>query len=77
MDLYQHEFDALVSFAYNVGSIPVTAGHLNRGEVAKAIKVIRSVTTSKGVELPVLVKRREREVALYLYGEYGQPPTIA
>ncbi|MCK7580809.1 MAG: hypothetical protein MZV65_37760 [Chromatiales bacterium] len=77
IDLYQHEFDALVGFAYNVGSIPVTGGHLNRGEVGKAIKLIRSVTKSKRVELPVLVKRREREVAPYLYGDYGPLPPIA
>ncbi|MCK7580814.1 MAG: hypothetical protein MZV65_37785 [Chromatiales bacterium] len=40
----------------------------------KAIKVIRGVTTSNGVEMPGLVKRREAEVALYLYGEYGHAP---
>jgi GH24 family phage-related lysozyme (muramidase) len=66
-----------VSFAYNVGTIPVTAGHLNRGEVDKAVKLIRSVTTSEGVEMPGLVKRREREVALYLYGDYGNLLPIA
>ncbi len=72
IDLYQHEFDALVSFAYNVGSISVTAGHLNRGEVNRAIKLIRSVTKSKGLQLAGLVKRREQEVTLYLYGDYGK-----
>ena len=76
VDLHQHEFDALVCYAYNVGNISTTAGYINRGEVRQALKVIQSVTTSGGKESKALVARRPREVALYLHGEYGALPKI-
>ena len=37
---------------------------------------INSKTKSGGKEMPGLVKRRQREVALYLHGEYGTLPKI-
>ncbi|WP_225984677.1 glycoside hydrolase family protein [Noviherbaspirillum aerium] len=71
IDLLQHEFDALVSFAYNPGGQFRTVAHqINEGHVANAMKTIRSVVTSKGVVFRGLVRRRDHEVALYLYGHY-------
>lgn len=71
IDLLQHEFDALVSFAYNPGGqFRTVAHHLNQGHVADAMKTIRSVVTSKGIVFRGLVRRRDHEVALYLYGHY-------
>lgn len=71
IDLLQHEFDALVSFAYNPGGHFRTVAHqLNQGHVADAMKTIRSVVTSKGVVFRGLVRRRDHEVSLYLYGHY-------
>lgn len=74
--IYQHQFDALVSYAYNVGSINVTAGYINSGQMSDAIKVMQKVTTSGGKESKVLVGRRRREVALYRDGDYAAPPAI-
>lgn len=76
VELHQHQFDALVSYAYNVGNISLTANHINRGEVRAALKVVQSVITSGGKVSKALVARRPREVALYLYGDYGKLPTI-
>lgn len=71
IDLLQHEFDALVSFAYNPGGQFRTVAHyINQGQVADAMKTIRHVVTSKGVVFRGLVRRRDHEVALYLYGHY-------
>lgn len=76
VELHQHQFDALVSYVYNVGSLTQTANYINRGEVRAALKKIQSVITSGGKVSKALVARRPREVALYLYGDYGKLPTI-
>jgi GH24 family phage-related lysozyme (muramidase) len=71
VDLLQHEFDALVSFAYNPGGqFRNVAHHINQGRIADAMKTIRYVVTSRGVVFRGLVRRRDHEVALYLYGHY-------
>ena len=73
VDLHQHEFDALVSYAYTIGNITQTAGHINRREVRKALDLIGSATRSGNeAKMPALVSRRPREVALYLSGDYGK-----
>lgn len=65
--LYQHEFDAFVSLAYNIG-----AGAFCRSSVVKRLKAsppdyagaceaIKMWTKAGGRELPGLVKRREAE----------------
>ena len=67
----QHQFDALVDFAYNLGS-----GALRRSTLAKMILAnpsnIKGIeaeflkwTKAGGVVLPGLVKRREEEVRWY------------
>lgn len=72
VDLLQHEYDALVSFAYNPGGrFQTVANHINQGQVAEAMKSIKLAVTSKGVVMKGLVNRRNDEVALYLYGNYG------
>lgn len=62
----QNELDALVSFAYNVGSIDgLTAkGSRSRKEIAYFMR--KYVKGSNGVTLEGLVKRREKERELFL-----------
>ena len=72
IDLFQHQFDALVSFAYNPGGrFSRVASLINSGEVTAALLWLKGATTSKGVKMKSLVHRRGREAALYLYAEYG------
>jgi GH24 family phage-related lysozyme (muramidase) len=68
--LYQHQFDALVSFAYNPGGKWRSVSHLiNHGKVTDAMKTIGSAVTSGGV-MAGLVNRRQKEINLFLFGEY-------
>ncbi|MBE7542275.1 MAG: lysozyme [Bryobacteraceae bacterium] len=65
----QNQFDALVSFAYNVGLGNLQRSTLlrrvNVGDVAGAACEFAKWTKAKGVELPGLVKRRAAERALF------------
>lgn len=65
----QNQFDALVSFAYNVGLGNLRRSTLlrrvNEGDVAGAAREFAKWTKAKGVELPGLVKRRAAERALF------------
>lgn len=71
IDLLQHEFDALVSFAYNPGGrLASVARLLNEGHVAEAMKTIKLAVTSRGIVMKGLVSRRDHEVSLFLYGSY-------
>jgi GH24 family phage-related lysozyme (muramidase) len=71
IDLLPHEFDALVSFAYNPGGrFQRVADLINGGNVADAMTEIKKAVTSRGKTLKGLVRRREDEVKLYLYGQY-------
>ncbi len=73
IDLLQHEFDALVSFAYNPGrEFNTVARLINQGKAAEAVQTIKKVVKSAGSVNKGLVHRREREVALYLYNNYGR-----
>lgn len=72
--LAQHEFDALVSFVFNVG-----AGNFNSSTLLRLLNEGRKKdvpaqflrwTRSKGVELPGLVKRRQSEALLFKDGVY-------
>lgn len=64
----QNEFDALVSFAFNIGSIKqLTAdGTRTKQQIAEKIP---EYNKSKGVVLQGLVRRREDEKKLFLSGE--------
>ncbi|MEO1766774.1 lysozyme [Thiobacter aerophilum] len=65
--LYQHEWDALVSLAYNIGSTAfckstiVKRLHQTPPDYAGACEAIKLWTKAGGRVLPGLVKRREAE----------------
>ena len=74
--LQQHEFDALVSFHFNTGAIfkASATDALNRGDKDDAAR--RLTLYNKGrvngqlVQLEGLVRRREEERRMFLFGEY-------
>ena len=77
VDLLQHQFDALVCFAYNSGGrFNTVTRNINQGKIADAMKAIKKANTSRGKVMSTLVTRREHEVSLYLYGDYGKLRTI-
>jgi lysozyme len=69
---HQGQFDALVSFAFNVGLGNLQRSGLrmktNRGELEDAAEEFMKWTKAGGRVLPGLVKRRKDERAMYLYG---------
>lgn len=60
-----NEFSALVSFAYNVGSIKQLTANGTRSKKAIADAMLKYVY-SKGVKLKGLVRRRQKERELFL-----------
>ena len=68
--LTQPRFDALVSFAFNVGLGNLQRSSIrmrhNRGDYEGAAEAFMMWTKAGGKELPGLVKRRKDERALYL-----------
>ena len=68
--LYQHEFDAYSSFAYNVGVGAFCKSTLNRklnsGDYVGACNELKRWVYAGGRKLPGLVKRREQERRLCL-----------
>ncbi len=78
----QQQFDALVSFAYNIGEAgyesSTTARLQKAGNERGAADAMRLWKLSRGAVSPVLIARRERERALYLTGETsGATPVLA
>lgn len=71
----QQQFDALVSFAYNVGLGAFQTSSPARlhqaGEYQAAADALRAWTKSGGETNPELVNRREAERNVYLGGSYG------
>lgn len=65
--LHQHEWDAYVSWAYNVGTGAACSSTLVRklkaGDYAGACKELLRWTKQAGRDLPGLVKRRQQEYA--------------
>jgi lysozyme len=63
--LYQHEFDAYVSFSYNVGEGAFCGSTmvrlLNQGKYEEACRQMDRWVYQKGQKLPGLVKRRAEE----------------
>ena len=63
--LYQHEFDAYVSLAYNIGAKNFCGStlvkKLNAGDYTGACEQIRRWDKAGGKVLPGLTKRREKE----------------
>ena len=72
VDIFQYQFDALVSFDYNCGGRLKVFKDINEGKVAAAMEEMRKVNTSGGEVVRGLVIRREHEIALYLYGRYAK-----
>ena len=68
--LNQNQFDALVSFAFNVGEANFKRSsvlrHLNAGLYAKAADAFLAWNKSKGKVLPGLTRRRKEERELFL-----------
>ncbi|MDK1376435.1 MULTISPECIES: lysozyme [unclassified Sinorhizobium] len=73
--LSQHQFDALVSWHFNTGAVSsaTLTRKLNTGDVAGAATEFARWNKSKGKVLEGLVARRERETAMFLRGDYGDP----
>ena len=77
VDLMQHEFDALVSFAYNLGEVwSSMATHINNGKINAAMIRMKAANKSGGEVNDGLTKRRALEVALYTLGSYGKLRTV-
>ena len=74
VELTQHEFDALVSFSFNVGTGNFNGSTLlkllNQNKKKEAAEQFTRWIRSKGVILPGLVRRREAERDLFLHGVY-------
>ncbi len=73
VDLKQYEFDSLVSFAYNLGTVwDSIASHINNGRIDDAMKRMQQANTSGGEVNDGLTRRRALEIALYTLGDYGE-----
>jgi GH24 family phage-related lysozyme (muramidase) len=72
VDIFQYQFDALVSFDYNCGTkyTKQVYRYINDGKVAAAMDEMRKHNKSGGVVNSDLTKRRELEIAVYLYAKY-------
>ena len=81
--LRPHEFDALVSLAFNIGGARFSSSslvkRLNGGDRTGAADAFLSWTRAGGRILPGLQARRAQERRLFLSGDYGPlpPPAVA
>lgn len=75
--LTQHEFDALVSFTYNLGAGTLQRSdllaYLNADQIAEAADMFLEYDHAGGVEVAGLLRRREAERALFLLPDSEQP----
>ena len=65
--LNQNQFDALVSFTYNLGcgNLEDIAAYLNRNDFSGATSAMKQYVHAGGKVLQGLVTRRKEEVALF------------
>ena len=67
--LTQNQFDALLSFTYNVGAAALEdstlLAELNKRHYSAVPGEMKRWTRAQGVQLPGLVTRREKEAALF------------
>lgn len=74
LQITQHQFDALVSFAYNLGLNNLRRSTLlrllNEGETEKAAKEFRKWNKAGGKVLRGLTNRRKAEEQIFLHGIY-------
>lgn len=70
LDLAQHEFDALVSFQYNTGSLAASSllRYLRAGNKKAAAAEFPKWKKAGGKVLAGLVRRRAAEMQLFLHG---------
>ena len=70
--LAQHEFDALVDFDFNTGSIQSGSvdEKLDAGQVEAAVATLQRYTRAGGVVMGGLRQRRAREACLFTKAEY-------
>ncbi len=78
VNLTQHQFDALVSFAFNIGSSAfqgsTLARHVRRRDFVSIPSQLRRWNRAGGQVVKGLKKRREAEGKLFATGDYaGQP----
>jgi len=75
VNLNQHQFDALVSFVFNVGAGAFQQStllqRLNAGRYDAVPGQLRLWNKGGGKVLPGLVTRREAEARLFTSGQYG------
>lgn len=71
-----HQFDALVSFVYNTGSLFSSVKVINNREAVKVAEAMKAITSKDPKVKKGLDNRRLREEALYLLGDYGQLPNV-
>ncbi len=73
--LYEHEFDALVSFTFNLGGAALQRSSLrqklNTHRREEAAEEFNKWILSKGRRLSSLIKRRQAESRLFSYGIYS------
>jgi lysozyme len=69
--LNQHQFDAVVSYVFNTGSLRNTklVTYLNAGNFQKAASEM-DIITAGGIISKGLINRRQDEQTLFLYGKY-------
>ncbi len=69
VDLCQHQFDALVSFTFNLGGAVLQRSTLrrvlNRGDYGAVSGQMRRYVFAGGRRLPGLIRRRQMEAALF------------
>jgi len=75
--LTQYQFDALISYVYNTGSLRKTKllNNLNAGKfeaAAREMDIVTQTVGEKKVILKGLVRRRKEERKLFLKGDYGE-----
>jgi GH24 family phage-related lysozyme (muramidase) len=80
VDITQNQFDALVSFAYNVGSGALTKSSLlkklNKGNYVGASAEFHKWNKGGGKVLPGLVRRRAQEAELFLTPDASSEPVM-
>jgi lysozyme len=80
VELNQNQFDALVSFAFNVGSGALTKStllkKLNKGDFGGAAAEFGKWTKGGGKVLPGLVRRRAAEAELFLTAPGSNEPMM-
>lgn len=69
----QQEFDAIFDAYYNKGSqVRPVVNFINEGRKGEAIDLLRTINrNASGQYMAGLARRREREINIFLHGDYG------